>query len=116
MKNSEPLHQKLRGMRSRAAIRKWEARQAVHARGVWFRLELLLARTRRALVISAEDTMILRAAGFEALPIGAELDPPKTLFVMSEATLPASIKGFEVELQDKRQILLAAALVLIPFR
>ncbi len=114
--NSDRLHQRLRHMRSRAAIRAWEARQADHAHGVWFRLELLLARTRRALVISAEDRSILRASGFQPHPIGAQLEPPKALFVVSEEMLPPSIKAHEVPLQDAQQILLAPALVLIPFR
>jgi hypothetical protein len=114
--NSDRLHQHLRRMRSRAAIRKWEARQVDHAHGVWFRLELLLARTRRAFVISAEEATTLRAAGFEAHSIGAELEPPKALFVIPEETLPASVETHEVALQDTQQILLARALILIPFR
>jgi hypothetical protein len=114
--NSDLLHQRLRRMRAQAAIRKWEARQVDHARGVWFRLELLLARTRCALVISADESAILRAAGFEAHPVGAELEPPKALFVVPEEMLPPSIEGHEIPLQDARQILLASAVVLIPFR
>lgn len=116
MMNSDLLHQRLRRMRSRVAIRKWEARQVTHAHGVWFRLELLLARTRRAFVISAEEATTLRAAGFEAHAIGTELEPPKAVFVIPEKTLPVSIKAHEVALQDAQQILLAQAMILIPFR
>jgi hypothetical protein len=114
--NSERLHERLRGIRARVAIRKWEARQAAHAGGVWFRLNLLLASTRCALVITAEEAAALRAAGFEPESVGAELEPPKLLFVVSEDMVPPSIRGTEVPLHDARQILLAPALLLIPFR
>lgn len=114
--NSDRLHQRLREMRARAAIRKWEARQVDHAGGAWFRLQLLLAATRRALAINADEVAILRAAGFEPHPVGAEIEPPKALFVVPEAKLPPSIIGCEVPLQDARRILLAPAMILVPFR
>jgi hypothetical protein len=113
---SERLHDRLRRMRSRVSIRKWEVRQIGHARGVWFRFELLLARTRRALAITAEDEARLRYGGFEPHAIGEELEPPKSIFVLSEEQLPSALQGRDVPLQDARQILLEPALVLIPFR
>jgi hypothetical protein len=114
--NSNRLHERLRGIRSRVAVRKWEVRQAAHAGGVWFHLDLLLAATRRALVITAEEATMLRAAGFEPHPVGAELEPPKALFVIAEERVPPSITGREVAMHDARQILLAPAMILIPFR
>lgn len=114
--NSDRLHRRLRQIHARAAIRRWEVRQVRHAHGVWFRLEQLLAGTRCALAISSEKVLILRMSGFEPHPIGAELEPPKSLFVVPEERLPSSIEGADVPLQDKQQILLAPALVLIPFR
>ena len=114
--NTDRLHQRLREMRARIAIRKWEMRQANLAGGVWGRLERLLADTRRALVISSEEVARLRAAGFESHPVGRELEPPKELFVIPEAALPAEVNGREVPLQDTQQILRAPAMVLIPFQ
>ena len=113
--NSDTLHRRLREMRSRVAIRKWEARQAGLAGGVWFRFTLLLASARRAIAISTEQVAMLRAAGFVPSPVGGQLEPPKLLFVIAEEKLPRSISGDEVALQDLRRILLAPALVLIPF-
>jgi hypothetical protein len=112
---SERLHARLRQIRARAAIRAWEARQIGHARGVWFRLELLLARSRRALAISAADAALLRATGFEPHAIGDELEPAKLIFVVSEGTVPSAISGEDVPLQDDHRLLLAPALILIPF-
>jgi len=65
MSSSDRLHERLRQMKARVAIQQWEARQIGHARGVWFRLQLLLAQTKRALVITAEEASVLRNAGLE---------------------------------------------------
>lgn len=114
--SSERLHRRLQQLKSRAAIRNWEMRQIGHARGVWFRLELLLAGTRRAFAITDADVALLRESSFEPHVIGAELEPPKLLFVIPAERLPGWIEGEEILLQDARRILAARALVLVPFR
>lgn len=116
MSNSAALHDQLRRMRSRAAIKKWEMRQIEHAGGVWFHLQLLLARSRRAFRISADEVKVLSDAGFEIHPLGAKLEPPKSIFVIREEMVPRAVIGTEVPLQDAQQLLLAPALILIPFR
>ena len=116
MSNTDILYERLRQMKARAAIRQWEARQVDHANGVWFRLQLLLARTRRALLITAEEANALRTAGFEPNPIGAQLEPAKAFFVMTEEMVPPEIVGSEVALDETTRILLAPAAILIPFR
>ena len=106
------LHERLREMKARAAIRKWEARQAELAGGVWLRLQLLLAQTRRALLITAEEANTLREAGFEPHPVGMQLEPAKSLFVIAEERVPPEIAGSEIALRD---VLRAPAAILIPF-
>ena len=115
MSNSERLHERLRKMKARAAIQKWEARQVLHAGGVWFRLQLLLASTRRALVITAEEAAALRSAGFEPHPVGTQLEPAKWFFVIAEENVPPEIAGSEVPLQEASRIVAAPAAILIPF-
>lgn len=83
---------------------------------MWFRLELLFARTRRALAISADDAALLRVHGFESLAIAGELEPARLIFVVSEDCVPSGVGGEEVPLQDSHRLLLAPALLLIPFR
>ncbi|HYM59958.1 MAG TPA: hypothetical protein VEZ11_03580, partial [Thermoanaerobaculia bacterium] len=112
---SDRLHRRLREMLARVEIQRWEARRVKHAHGVWFRLQLLLAETRRTLVITAEEASILRSGGFEPHVVGLELEPPKLLFVVPDGMLPPSVEGRELPIQDGRQILLASAMVLIPF-
>jgi len=116
MSNSDRLHERLRQMKARVAIQQWEARQIGHARGVWFRLQLLLAQTKRALVITAEEATVLRNAGLEPSPVGLQLEPPKSFFVLSEQAVPLGVVGFEVPLQESNRLLLAPAAILIPFR
>ena len=113
--SAQRLHERLRQLRSRVSIRKWELRQLGHARGVWFRFELLLAHTRRALAITEEEAATLREAGFEQHGVGGALEPAKSIFVLSEGQLLSSIQGRDVPLQDLQQILAARSLVLIPF-
>jgi hypothetical protein len=115
MSNSDHLHERLRQMKARVAIQKWEARQIDHAGGVWFHLQLLFASTRRALVITADEAEGLRNSGFEPHPIGSQLEPPKSFFVLSEEMVPPGV-GAEVPLQEAQRILLAPAAILIPFR
>ena len=116
MSNSDHLHERLRQMKARAAIQKWEARQVDLAGGVWFHLQLLFASTRRALVITAEEAEMLRNSGFEPHPIGMRLEPAKSFFVLSEEMVPPGVVGSEVPLQEAQRILLAPAAILIPFR
>jgi len=106
------LHERLREMKARAAIRKWEARQAELAGGVWLRLQLLLAQSRRALLITADEANALREAGFEPHPVGMQLEPAKSLFVIAEESVPPEIAGAEIDLRD---VLRAPAAILIPF-
>ena len=103
-------------MKARIAIQKWEARQIDLAGGVWFHLQLLLASTRRALVITADEAAVLRNNGFEPHPIGMRLEPAKSFFVLSEEMVPPGVVGSEVPLQEAQRILLAPAAILIPFR
>lgn len=112
MSNTDLLHERLRQMKARAAIRQWEARQVDYAGGVWFRLQLLLARTRRALLITPDEANVLRRAGFEPNPVGMQLEPAKSLFVIAEKMVPPEIVGSEIAL---REILRAPAAILIPF-
>jgi len=113
--SSDRLHQRLREMRARLAIRKWEARQANHAAGVWSRLQRLLAGTESAFVITSEEAAIVRAAGFESHPVGRELEPAKELFIIPKESLPEGVHGREVPLQDAQEILRASAMILVPF-
>src|SRR5205814_2627871 len=50
--STEKLHERVRALRARAAIQRWEIRQRGHAAGSWFALERLFALSRRAWILS----------------------------------------------------------------
>ena len=50
--STEKLHERVRALRARAAIQRWEIRQRGHAAGSWFALQRLFALSGRAWIIS----------------------------------------------------------------
>jgi hypothetical protein len=57
--SSERLHRRLRSLRLRAAVRRWELQQLEHAGGAWFRLARLLAFARSAWAVDEADVASL---------------------------------------------------------
>jgi hypothetical protein len=97
---------RLREFRSRILIRAWDYRQRRHARGVWFRFRLALAR---------QEALKLIAEGVQPEPVGQELEPQRLiLFVPAErvATI-ADARPLAVRLDA--ELLAAECLVLTPF-
>jgi len=64
------LHERVRVLRARAAIQRWEIRQRGHAAGSWFALERLFALNSRAWILSAQEAETLVAAGYEPGRLG----------------------------------------------
>jgi hypothetical protein len=113
--SSEALHRRLQAIRSRAAIRRWEARRRDHAAGAWFRVPRLLAYSRTAWAISDADAEGLIAAGHSPDPAGLELEPQRRYFVVDETTLKALTSAREVALQASPELLACRTLALVPF-
>lgn len=57
----------------------------------------------------------MREMGFEPHPVGMQLEPPKSFFVIAEGEVPPEIVGSEVPLQESLRIVNAPAAILIPF-
>ena len=111
----ERLEQRLEEMRSRLVIRSWEYRQRRRSKGVWVRLQVLLAQAARVYVVSEADARALQVEGYEPHPVGAELHPPKTILL---------VPGHRSELLEVEalprvalspRVLEAERLVLVPF-
>lgn len=111
----EGLQRRLRAIRSRAAVRRWEIRQLGHAGGAWFRLQRLLAYAETAWAISDADAEALIAAGHSPEPAGLELEPPRRYFVVDEAALAGLPSAREVLLQASPELLACRTLALVPF-
>lgn len=109
------LHERARKIRERGLILKWEYRQRHHAKGTWFRLRRVLVDAAEAWVISLEDADRLAAEGVEPLAVGAELEPPKRIFVMGVDRLATVESRRRIGVTLNVELLQAPALVLVPF-
>jgi hypothetical protein len=109
------LHERVRVIRARAAIQRWEIRQRGHAAGSWFALERLFALSRRAWILSAQDAETLVAAGHEPHPAGLALQQPRKVFIVSPSEIPSLAGAREIALRSSVELLLAPAIALVPF-
>ena len=107
------MHERAAKIRQRAAIRRWEYRQRNHARGVWFRLRRVLAEAEDAYAIDDADTATLLQRLLSE-PVGAELEPRKTLIFIERSQLAAlpSARAVPIRMGD---ILAASNVALVRF-
>ena len=90
---TDRLYRRARLIRERELIRGWEYRQRDHAIGVWYRFRRVLVDAAEAWVIDDRDADRLAALGRAALPVGAELQPPKRIFVVTAEELAGAAAG-----------------------
>ena len=81
----EGLHARIRQARSRAAVLKWESRQAGLAGGVWYRLRRLLAYSSAVLAVDDATMDELVSGGFAVSPVGEQIEPKKRIVLLSPA-------------------------------
>jgi hypothetical protein len=112
---AQVLHRRLREMRSRASVQRWEMRQLGHAGGVWFRLARLLASARSAWAITEADAAALVAEGRRPEAVGLELQPPCRIFVLDEERLGRLTSPLPLALRSSPELLACRALALVPF-
>lgn len=113
--SSQALHRRVREIRARAAVRRWELRQLAHAGGAWFRLQRLLAGARSAWAIGEADAEGLVAAGHAPEPAGLAVQPPRRFFLVSEARLASLPSARRVPLVASPELLGYEVLALVPF-
>ena len=109
------LERRVRQVRSRALVRAWEYRQRNHARGAWFRLRRVLADAAEAYVVCGEDTQHLLEDGHQALAIGLEFSPPKTIVFAARERVAHGPGVRQVPVRLGAELLAAEHLVLVPF-
>ncbi len=112
---TESLHRRVRQMRSRAQIRRWEYRQRHHAKGVWYRLRRLLADAQSAFEISAGDAAVLTSEGVRPEPVGAELEPPKTILFVQRGRLERIARRTPLPVDLGAELLGARCIALVRF-
>ena len=106
------LHERIRRLRARVAVRNWKARQARHAAGVWLRLARLLAFSESAHAISDADAARLAVA---PEPPGLDLHPPKHLYFVTGAQLASLPSRRSIPLRLGPEMLSARNVALVPF-
>lgn len=112
---TEELHRRVREIRSRSAIRRWEMRQFERAHGAWFRVARLLTYAQSAWAIDESDAEALLASGHAPDPSGLELEPPRRLFLVTGQRLSSLPSARKVALRASPELLAQERLALVPF-
>ena len=112
---NESLRQRARRVKSRAAVRAWEYRQRNLAKGMWFRLRRVLADAREAYIIPEHVARRLVDAGHRTEPVGDELQPPKTIVFVPEATVAQLAGARRVPVRLGNELLAARGIALVRF-
>ena len=111
---TQRLEDRLRQYQQRVLIRSWEYRQRRHAHGVWHRLRRVLTDADAAYTVSGEDISTLATEGYSPEPVGAELNPPKTIMFVPRERLAGLSSARPVPLRLGIDLLTAERLVLTP--
>jgi hypothetical protein len=109
------LQRRVREIRSRAAIRAWDFRQRHYARGVWLRLRRLLVDASETYVLGEDEARLLLADGLQPDPVGLELEPPKSIFVVERARLEKLAGKRAIATSLGPELLEARILALVPW-
>jgi len=108
--------QRLREIRARGQIRRWEYRQRNLAHGAWLRFRTALAHAERAFRVSPERYAELVANGGRIDDRGAGLEPPRHIVWVTPAQAGELTREHELTLRIDADMLAAEQLVLVPFR
>jgi len=107
--------QRIREIRTRGRIRRWEYRQRNLAHGAWLRFRTALAHAERAFRISPELYAELVANGGRIDDRGASLEPPRHIVWITPAQTEALHDIHELTLRLDAEMLAAEHLALVPF-
>ena len=109
------IAERVKQVRARARIRRWEYRQRNLAHGAWARFRAVLAHTREAYAIDDATAAALIAEGCTTDDRGRGLEPPRTI-VWITAERAARLTGARpIALRLDAELLAARCLALVPF-
>src|SRR6478735_1160010 len=107
--------QRIREIRARGRIRRWEYRQRNLAHGAWMRFRTALAQAERAFHISPELYATLAADGAKNDDRGAGLEPPRRIVWITPAQAAELQGSRELVLRLDAEMLAAQDLALVAF-
>jgi hypothetical protein len=109
------IAERVKQIRSRARIRRWEYRQRNLAHGAWGRFRTALAHAEAAYAIDEATAAALIAEGFAADDRGRGLEPPRTLVWIPAARAAALAGARRLELTLGPALLAERYLALVAF-
>jgi len=112
---TEAMHRRAAAVGSRAAVRAWEYRQRMHAKGVWFRLRRLLAGSSAVFEIPSSEIESLTAEGCTEEPVGLELEPPKAIMFVTAERAERIAGARQLPVKIGTELLAARCLALVRF-
>jgi hypothetical protein len=112
---TEAMRRRAAAVCSRAAVRTWEYRQRMHAKGVWFRLRRLLAESSAVYAIPSSEIERLTAEGCTAEPVGLELEPPKAIMFVTAERAGRIAGARQLPVKIGVELLAARCLALVRF-
>jgi hypothetical protein len=106
---------RVKAIRARARVRRWEYRQRNLAHGAWDRFRAALAHAREAYVIDDATAATLTAEGYANDDRGRGLEPPRTLVWITADRAAHLQDARSIELRLDAELLAARCLALVPF-
>jgi hypothetical protein len=109
------IAERVKAVRARALVRRWEYRQRNLAHGAWDRFRSALAHARDAYAIDDATAAALLAEGFAADDRGLGLEPPRRLVWITDERAARLAGARSLELRLDAELLAARCLALVPF-
>ena len=113
---TDRLHERVRRMRERELIRRWEYRRRNHAGAVWHRLRRALVDAAEAWALDEPDADRLERAGHAPLAVGGELEPPKRVYFVTGQELGTLPSRRRIPVRLGPELLQARSLTLVGHR
>ena len=109
------IAERVKAVRARARVRRWEYRQRNLAHGAWDRFRAALAHAQEAYMIDHETAQVLIAEGNIVDDRGRGLEPPRTLVWITSDRAARLSAAHPVALRLDAALLAVRYLALIPF-
>ena len=109
------IAERVKAVRARARVRRWEYRQRNLAHGAWARFRAALAHAREAYAIDDATAAALIAEGFIIDDRGRGLEPPRILVWITAERAGGLTGARPIALRLDAELLAARCLALVPF-
>jgi hypothetical protein len=109
------LAERVKVVRARARIQRWEYRQRNLAHGAWGRFRAALAHAREAYAIDDAIASALVSEGFATDERGQGLEPPRTIVWITAARAARLVDVRPIALRLDAELLATRYLALVPF-